>query len=218
VTSLAHTTRTITGRRPLAASRARSRTAGSTAPWLHDGLRGVALFFGLFSLLNLVGLLRTPGFDANVWWIDLRPLPLPASAVVQGDPIGLWRAILERVRRVRDDIAATLELAVPIAITRDRLILGFEHGSFEDKRADQTDAQTVLTAEARAFFGTPLTVTFEVAARGSKVASVAYLDAAKRKQAIADARAAVEKHDLVQAAIAIFDAELKDVKLPPQED
>jgi len=82
VTSLAHTTRTITGRRPLAASRARSRTAGATAPWLHDGLRGVALFFGLFSLLNLVGLLRTPGFDANVWWIDLRPLPLPASAVV----------------------------------------------------------------------------------------------------------------------------------------
>lgn len=36
--------------------------------------RGVALFFGLFSLLNVLGELRTPGFDANGWWIDFRPL------------------------------------------------------------------------------------------------------------------------------------------------
>jgi len=84
VTSLAHTTRTIAGRRPPASSRTRerSRIAGTIAPRLHDGLRGVALFFGLFSLLNLVGELRTPGFDANVWWVDLRPLPLAGTAVV----------------------------------------------------------------------------------------------------------------------------------------
>ncbi len=33
--------------------------------------RGVALFLGLFALLNLVGELRAPGFDANLWWINL---------------------------------------------------------------------------------------------------------------------------------------------------
>ena len=33
--------------------------------------RGVALFLGLFALLNLVGELRTTGFDANLWWINL---------------------------------------------------------------------------------------------------------------------------------------------------
>jgi len=32
------------------------------------------LFIGGFSLLNLVGELRHAGFDANLWWIDLRPL------------------------------------------------------------------------------------------------------------------------------------------------
>jgi uncharacterized SAM-binding protein YcdF (DUF218 family) len=35
--------------------------------------RAVAVFIGGFSLLNLVGELRYPGFDANHWWIDFRP-------------------------------------------------------------------------------------------------------------------------------------------------
>ena len=33
--------------------------------------RGIALFLGLFTLLNVVGELRAPGFDANLWWINL---------------------------------------------------------------------------------------------------------------------------------------------------
>ena len=37
--------------------------------------RGVALFVGLFSLVNLLGEWRLKGFDANEWWIDLRPWP-----------------------------------------------------------------------------------------------------------------------------------------------
>ena len=37
--------------------------------------RGLALFLGLFALLNVVGELRAPGFDANLWWIHL-PSPL----------------------------------------------------------------------------------------------------------------------------------------------
>lgn len=44
------------------------RTAGLAAG------RGVALFLGAFSLLNVVGGLSCPGFDANLWWIDLRLL------------------------------------------------------------------------------------------------------------------------------------------------
>src|SRR5262245_8367549 len=37
--------------------------------------RGLALFLGGFSLLNLVGERRARLFDANLWWIDLRVLP-----------------------------------------------------------------------------------------------------------------------------------------------
>jgi len=36
--------------------------------------RGVALFLGVFTLLNLLHRLRDHGFDGNLWWIDLRPL------------------------------------------------------------------------------------------------------------------------------------------------
>ncbi len=37
--------------------------------------RAIALFFGVFSLLNILGELRTPGFDANEWWLDFRFVP-----------------------------------------------------------------------------------------------------------------------------------------------
>ena len=44
-------------------------------------VRGVALFLGAFSVLNVVGEWFIPGFDANVWWIDLRPLPTWACQI-----------------------------------------------------------------------------------------------------------------------------------------
>ena len=37
--------------------------------------RGLAAFFGGFTILNLAGELAARGFDANGWWLDLRPLP-----------------------------------------------------------------------------------------------------------------------------------------------
>lgn len=70
----------------LAASRARerARATGGVRLWPRDVARGVALFFGLFALLNLIGELHTSGFDENVWWLDLRPLPTAATAIVLG--------------------------------------------------------------------------------------------------------------------------------------
>lgn len=46
--------------------------------------RGVALFIGGFSLLNVLGDVASPGFDANRWWIDLRPLPHPLALTLLG--------------------------------------------------------------------------------------------------------------------------------------
>ena len=37
--------------------------------------RGVALFFGIFTLLNILSSWRNPGFNANRWWIDVGFLP-----------------------------------------------------------------------------------------------------------------------------------------------
>ena len=41
--------------------------------------RGGALFLGAFALLNIVGGFRSEHFDANLWWIDLRFLPLAVA-------------------------------------------------------------------------------------------------------------------------------------------
>ena len=149
------------------------------------------------------------------------PVAVPAATPIvapESELVTTWRAILDRVRKAAPQVAASLDLAVPQVVTRERLVVAFEDDSFEDARAEQTDAKTLLTEHARAFFSAPTQVTFEVAARGSKIASVAYLDAAKKKQMQIEARAAVEKHELVQKAIKIFDADLKDIKLPAQED
>ena len=50
---------------PIIPSRRRFRIAFA-------GARGLALLLGAFTLLNVVGELRNPGFDGNLWWIDLR--------------------------------------------------------------------------------------------------------------------------------------------------
>ncbi len=51
--------------------------------FLQSGLqsvaRGLALFFGGFTLLNVCGELLQPGFDATIWWIDFRPVPALVS-------------------------------------------------------------------------------------------------------------------------------------------
>jgi DNA polymerase-3 subunit gamma/tau len=147
----------------------------------------------------------------------VTPAAKPSNAK-ESETLIVWRLLVDRVRKVSPPVAAMLDLAIPMTVTRDRVVVGIEDESFEDTRAEQTDAKNVLAAEARAQFGAATEVTFERAARGAKVASVAYLDAAKKKQMLVEARAAVENHELVQRAIRIFGAELKDVKLPAQED
>jgi hypothetical protein len=41
--------------------------------------RGAAFFFGVVTLLILLGELRFPHFNGSGWWLDLRPLPRPAA-------------------------------------------------------------------------------------------------------------------------------------------
>ena len=155
--------------------------------------------------------------------LDVRvaiAIPAPSSPPPQeSEAIKTWRLILDRVRKVSPPVAATLDLAIPVTVTRDRLVVGVEDESFEDMRAEQIDARAVLITEVHAHFGTSTEVVFERAVRGAKtVGSIAYLDMAKRKQALVEARHAVELHPLVQHAIRVFDGELRDVKLPAQEE
>ena len=44
--------------------------------------RGFALFLGAFALLNVLGDLWRPGFDATLWWIDLRWLSVSSAKIL----------------------------------------------------------------------------------------------------------------------------------------
>ncbi len=148
-----------------------------------------------------------------------RPSVPPSSGIKpESETITTWRLLVDRVRKISPPAASMLDLAVPMTVTRERIVVGVEEQSFEDTRAEQTDARSVLEGEARAHFGETPEVVFESVRGTSKVGTIAYLDAAKKKQAQIDARLAVESHVLVQRAIRVLGAELKDVKLPPQEE
>lgn len=46
---------------------------GERSPW--EGIiPGLAFFLGAFALINVLGAFVLPTFDANIWWIDLRPV------------------------------------------------------------------------------------------------------------------------------------------------
>jgi vancomycin permeability regulator SanA len=50
--------------------------AGGRRHWLPAAVaRGIALFFGVFTLLSVVGTLREPAFDANIWWVAAPYVP-----------------------------------------------------------------------------------------------------------------------------------------------
>lgn len=52
--------------------------------------RGLALLLGVFTLLNVIGAYRNPGFDANLWWIDVRfANPVARSLLLMATGIGL---------------------------------------------------------------------------------------------------------------------------------
>jgi uncharacterized SAM-binding protein YcdF (DUF218 family) len=51
---------------------------------MHAAARGIALFLGTFSLLNLAGDLRFAGANANLWWIDFSPLPVALRIALLG--------------------------------------------------------------------------------------------------------------------------------------
>jgi len=75
--------------------------------WVRVAVRGGALFLASFALLNVVGELVVPGFDENLWWIDLRGFPpWGAGALAVAFSLCLLRSALGVPRRVPGRIVA----------------------------------------------------------------------------------------------------------------
>jgi hypothetical protein len=107
-----------------------------------------------------------------------------------------------------------------------RVLLGFEaSAAFLAARASEPESLDALTREVRAHFGAPTQV--EVAldlpsgpsprARQPSSRSVASVDAERRSAELAESRARIESHPLVQEAVRLFGAQVREVKLPSGE-
>src|SRR5260221_4224770 len=85
--------------------------------------RGIALFIGAFSLLNVAAVLRHGTFDGNAWWIDFRPLS-PAigrsAAALLGLVLVAW-ALWPRMSRWRT------------ALTRSFMLMGVSGGAYNTR-------------------------------------------------------------------------------------
>jgi DNA polymerase III subunit gamma/tau len=147
------------------------------------------------------------------------PAPVLRTAPPPAPDLAVWRAILDRVRARRPALASVLDHALPLETTAARFLVGFEPGAaFLGARASEPDALEELTRAVRAHFGAPTSVAMDLSARAAAgTKTIASLDSEKNAAELARARAAVEAHPLVQEAVRLFGAQLRDVKLPASE-
>jgi hypothetical protein len=133
--------------------------------------------------------------------------------------MGVWRAILERLRQSRPGLASLFEHSIPLEIGPARVLLGFEASAvFLGARASEPEALEALTHEIRAHFGAPTQVALDLSAKPtSGLRTVASLDAEARAAELAKARAAIEGHPIVREAVRLFNAQVREVKLPGAE-
>jgi DNA polymerase-3 subunit gamma/tau len=157
---------------------------------------------------------------------EQTPTPTSATQIIVEDPTpqpppvsvtSPWRAILDKVRAGDPGLASALEHAVPVEVSRTRVLLGFAQDDFLGHHASEEASIAKLVKAVHAHFGASVPVHIDTKHRGGKVGSVHAIDSAERRAEIAKARAAVEEHPIVREIVRLFDAELRDIKLPEKE-
>jgi DNA polymerase-3 subunit gamma/tau len=125
------------------------------------------------------------------------------------------RSFVSRVREENAALAAHLEHAGPLELTAEKLVLGYEDGAFSALSAMQPEHEGLLARAAAATLGEGVAVVLDTTVDPDAIPmSVAALDAEARRKALEAARLAVANHPLVKLALEVFEADLRDVKLP----
>lgn len=169
----------------------------------------------LFQVPEVV--LRPPPQPVPAARPQAKPAPAPPQPVGEVD-LDAWRSILDSIRKEDAGLAASLEHASPLEVSRDRLLLGYESHSLFGEQASDAEALDHIKRAARKHFQHTTEVAIDLSLKASMTTTIASLDLERRKSAQGAARAKVENHPLVAKALSLFGGELRDVKLPPQED
>jgi DNA polymerase-3 subunit gamma/tau len=140
----------------------------------------------------------------------------PARSI-SSDDLTAWRSVLELVRAKRAPLASVLEHAALLRIGPEGIVLGFDPDSFLGKQAQEPAAKEALRSALTTHFGGRPDVSFETARDRGGAPTLAQLDTADRRARLETARRAIVEHPLVTAAIELLGAELRDVRLSPED-
>ena len=129
------------------------------------------------------------------------------------------RGFVSVIREENAALAAYLEHGGPLEATSERIVLAYETDSFAVVQLGLEEHAPVLARAAVKVLGEACTFVLDTETPPEQIPmSIAALDAEARRIALEKAREAVREHPLVKKAIALFDAELRDVRLPQAAD
>lgn len=128
-----------------------------------------------------------------------------------------YREIVEAVRARRPALASVLEHAAVEELTPRRVSLAFAEGSFLASQAMDPASRQLIEEVVQKLVGPAAVVEIRVLeAALPNGATLAAIDTAERKAKVDAARRQAAGHPLVEAAIAVLGAELREVRLPAE--
>jgi DNA polymerase-3 subunit gamma/tau len=137
------------------------------------------------------------------------PLPAPRANV----DMAAWTRVVDRLARDKAPLASLLELAAPLEVSAERVVLGFAPDTFEAGQASDPRHVEVVLSAVRAELAAETSVSIELTAEAPQLLTLARVRAAEAWERREAARARVIEHPMVKAAMELLDAELVDVRL-----
>ncbi|HVU04754.1 MAG TPA: DNA polymerase III subunit gamma/tau [Polyangiaceae bacterium] len=125
-----------------------------------------------------------------------------------------FRAVVERVRLARPELAAFLNHAVVVSATPERLVLGLEAGSVFERNVKEPASLAVLARAAHEHFGRQTEIVFESTSGGGARATVSATEEREREERKQAAKSRAKAHPRIAQAAEILGARLKDIQVP----
>jgi hypothetical protein len=132
------------------------------------------------------------------------------------EAIETFRAIVNRLRGTRPELAACLHHAAVVRAEASGVTLAFETGTIFERTASTPESLGLLRAAAREHFGVEAPITLETRSGGGARATVSEAESQERSERRREAVARAKQHPRIAEATRILGAKLKDIRLPEE--
>jgi DNA polymerase III subunit gamma/tau len=146
-----------------------------------------------------------------------HPAPPHFTPPEAGAALLSFRGLVEAIRARRPALASVLEHASVEELSPRRVALAFAHGSFVASQAMERASQDLIAEVVRQQLGPSAQIEMRVLEdAAAPVTTLAAVETAERRARVDEARRAAAEHPLVEAAIEVLGAELREVRLPAE--